>query len=160
LGAKRLQKAKYRAFVELGIDDELATFYGKGNQMPYLGSDTFRAWAYQQRDTADNEVNQKTLQHFRPNIEQIINAVLDEFGVELVSIIGSQRGRREDNIPRWVVMYLGQELCGLTLRQIADRLGLKRTGSIPTTIGKLRLRMESDSKLVRRVGRIKRQYCI
>jgi len=160
LGAKRLVKAKYRAFVELGIDEELATFYGKGNQVPYLGSDTFRAWAYQQRDTADNEVNQKTLQHFRPNIEQIINAVLDEFGVELDSIIGSQRGRREDNIPRWVVMYLGQELCGLTLRQIADRLGLKRTGSIPTTIGKLRLRMENDSRLVRRVGRIKRQYCI
>ncbi len=100
-----------------------------------LFDDEFRAWAYQQRMTDDEAVNQKILQQFRPYFDQVIKHILDEFSVEMSDIVGSQRGRREDNIPRWVVMHLGQELCGLRLRQIADRLGLKRTGSIPATMG-------------------------
>ncbi len=160
LGVKHKLKEKYRAFVELGIDEELAAFYSKGNQVPYLGSDKFRAWAYQQRITADEEVNQKILQQIRPDFYQVINHVLDEFSVDMSDIVGSQQGRREDNIPRWVVMHLGQELCGLKLRQIADHLGLKRTGSIPTTIGKLKRKLEEDKKLVDQVKKVKSQYCI
>ncbi|MCF6219434.1 MAG: transposase [Gammaproteobacteria bacterium] len=160
LGVKRKLKEKYRAFVEQGVDEELTAFYGKGNQRPYLGSDEFRAWVYQQRITADEEVNQKILQQFRPDFDQVIKHILDEFSVDMSDIMGRQRGRREENIPRWVVMYLGQELCGLRLRQIADSLGLKRTGSIPTTIGKLRRRMEKDKSLVYQVEKIKSQYCI
>ena len=72
-------------------------------------------------------MNQKTLLHPRPNFQQIIGAVLEEFGVEMASITGSQRERREDNIPRLVVMHLDQELCGLTSRQIEEQLGLKGT---------------------------------
>ena len=158
LGVKRLKKEKYRAYVELGVDEELATFYSKGNQVPYLGSDEFRAWAYRQRDTADDEVNQKALQHFRPNIDQVMETVLEVFAVDITSITGNQRGRREENIPRWVVMYLGQELCGLTLRQIADQMSLTRTGSISITIGKLKQRMSSNKGLRRKLDKIKSQY--
>ncbi len=74
--------------------------------------------------------------------------------------MGSQKGRREENIPHWIVMHLSQELCGLTLRQIADRLGLRRTGSIPTTIGKLGHRLAADKQLRRCLDKIKGQYCI
>jgi len=158
LGVKRRIKEKYRAFVEMGVDEEIATFYSKGNQASYLGSDEFRAWAYQQRQTDDNEVSKSSLQQFRPNIDEVMKSVAKGFGVELLSLTESQRGRREDNVPRWVVMYLGQELCGLSLRQIADRLGLKRTGSIPNMIGKLKARMASDNKLLRQINKIKSQY--
>ncbi len=160
LGVKHKLKEKYHAFVEQGVDKELAAFYRKKNQAPYLGSDEFRAWAYQQRMTADEAVNQKILQQIRPDFNQVIKHILDEFSVEMSDIVGSQRGRREDNIPRWVVMHLGQELCGLRLRQIANRLGLKRTGSIPTTMGKLRSRLEEDKRLACQVEKIKSQYCI
>lgn len=78
--------------------------------------------------------------------------------MELLTLTGSQRGRREDNVPRWVVMYLGQVLCALTLQQIADRLGLKRTGSIPNMTAKLKFRMANDSKLQRQINKIKSQY--
>lgn len=159
LGYKRRRKEKYRAFVEQGIDEELATFYSKGNQVPYLGSDEFRDWAYQQRETGDEVVNRQVLQQLRPGFDEVTEAVLKAFSVGLSSISGSQRGRREDNIPRWVIMYLAQEVCGMSLRQIADRLGLKRTGSIPTTIGKLRKRMEEDRALCRIVDGVKSQYC-
>jgi chromosomal replication initiation ATPase DnaA len=63
-----------------------------------------------------------------------------------------------ENIPRWTVMYLAQEISGLKLREIAEYLGLKRTGSIPTTIAKLKLRMENDDSLSQVVGNFKRQY--
>jgi len=158
LGVKRRRKEKYQTFVEMGVDEEITTFYSKGNQASYLGSDEFRAWAYQQRQTDDNEVSKSSLQQFRPNIDEVMKSVAKDFGVELLSLTESQRGRREDNVPRWVVMYLGQELCGLSLRQIADRLGLKRTGSIPNMIGKLKARMASDSKLLRQINKIKSQY--
>ena len=158
LGVKTRQRQKYRAFVEQGIDEEIATFYGKGNQVPYLGSERFRDWAYQQRQTDEQALDQKTIQAFRPAFEDIIASTAKQFKVETDSILHSQRGRTHENIPRWVAMYLGQQLCGLNLKQIAHELGLKRTGSIPTTIAKLKSRLEEDARLTRMIERIKRVY--
>ena len=42
--------------------------------------------------------------------------------------------------------------------EIAEWLGLKRTGSIPTTIAKLKSRMATDARLSRVVGKIKSEY--
>jgi REP element-mobilizing transposase RayT len=42
LSLKSRHREKYRAFVEMGVDEQIAAFYGKGNQVPYLGSDAFR----------------------------------------------------------------------------------------------------------------------
>jgi len=158
LAVKRRVRDKYRAFVEMGVDEEIAVFYGKGNQAPYLGSDGFRDWAYQQRNTEDAQVSTRSLQQFRPDLSQVMDSVADCFGVELTSITESQRGRQKENIARWIVMYLGQALCGLKLRQIADQLGLIRTGSIPNMIVKLKLRMSADKRLFKKVNQIKSQY--
>lgn len=62
------------------------------------------------------------------------------------------------HIPLWVFMYVVQELGGQKLREIADFLDLKRTGSIPTTIAKLKLRMNENGALAKKVLRIKRNY--
>ena len=83
--------------------------------------------------------------------------VAKRFKVDSKTITISQRGRVDDNIPRWVVMYLAQEISGLKLREIAEELGLKHTGSIPATIAKLKHRMESDEGLFKVVERLKRQ---
>ena len=138
--------------------EEIAAFYGKGNQIPYLGSDAFRDWAYRQRQTDESELHRKTIQYFRPTIEQVTASVARHFKVDADGITKSQRGHVDENIPRWVVMYLAQESCGLKLREIADYLGLKRTGSIPTTITKLKSRMATDAGLARMVGKIKSEY--
>ncbi len=55
-------------------------------------------------------------------------------------------------------MYLSQEIGSKKLTVIANAFGLKRTGSIPTTVKKLRVLLEKDSKLLRKVEGIKRQY--
>jgi len=159
LSAKSRQGERYRAYVEMGVDDEIATFYGKGNQMPYLGSDAFRDWAYRQRQTDEGELNRKTIQSFRPTIGQVTGSVARHFKVDADTITKSQRGRVDENIARWVAMYLAQETCGLTLGEIADYMGLKRTGSIPTTISKLKARVAKNARLAKVVEDIKSEYC-
>jgi len=156
-GGRRLRE-RYRAYVEMGVDEEIAVLFGRGNLPPYLGSETFRDWAYRQRRTDDSEINRETLRSFRPDISQVTASVARRFKVDPSTITISQRGRVADNIPRWVVMYLAQQVCGLSLREIADFLGLKRTGSIPATIAKLKLCMAEDDGLARTVERIKSEY--
>ncbi len=83
---------------------------------------------------------------------------MKEFKVSKESIIKSQRGRVANNIPRRVTMYMAQQYGGLKLKEIADEFGLKRTGSIPTTIKKLMVALDGDRKLLRQFNRIKSQY--
>ena len=159
LGVKSRLRARYRAFVEMGVDEDIASFYRKGNQKPYLGSDDFRNWVYRHRQSENQELDQKALNHFRPNIDQVTESVAGFFKVSRESIVFGRRGRVDENIPRWLVMYLAQEICGLKLQEIADYLGLKRTGSIPTTISKLRERIVNQPGLGRDVDKIKSEYC-
>ncbi len=160
LGVKSLFRAKYREFVQQGIDEELTHFYGKGNLMPFLGSDTFREWAYSRRDTDESEVTKQDLQCFRPKIDEIINHVAGVFNVSESSIRLSQRGRVDNNVARWVALYISREYTGVTLKEIARHFGLKRTGSIPTTINKLQVMMEEDKGLLSKVMEINSQYDI
>jgi hypothetical protein len=157
LSVKRQLRARYQAYVEMGVDEEIATFYGKDNQMPYLGSEEFRDWAYQQRQSSDDGVSAKELKAFRPTIEQITKTVADHFCVDIDSIRASGRSKTVENVPRWVVMYLAQEDSGLKLREIADYMRLKRTEGIPATMAKLKSRLKSDHKLSGAVEAMKHQ---
>ena len=158
LHVKSRLREKYRSYVELGVDEEIARFYSKGNRLPYLGSEVFRDWAYAQRETDEIDVSKNEIQLFRPSMDEIVVRVAKIFNVSEESILKSQRGRVKNNIPRWVAMYLSQEIGGKKLSAIAKTFGLKRTGSIPTTINKLRLLMDEDLSLLRKVNRIKHEY--
>lgn len=158
LGVKSRHRDRYRAYVEMGVDEEIATFFRKGNQRAYLGSDKFRDWVYRHGQNDDPEIDQTALKQFRPDIDQITETVAKHCKVSRESIITSQRGRAGENIPRWLVMYLAQDIGGLKLREIANFLHLKRTGSIPTTIWKLKQRIGSDAGLARIIDIIKREY--
>ena len=71
--------------------------------------------------------------------------VTKQFDVRSESILKSVRGK--ENIPRWVAMYLCQEIGGHRLIDIASKFGLKRTGSIPVTLAKLKCLLEKDKEL-------------
>jgi len=158
LHVKSRLREKYRAFVELGVDEEIAQLYSKGNTVPYLGSDVFRDWAYAQRATDEASVSKQVIQLFHPSIDDIVARVAKTFKVSEASILKSQRGRVQNNTPRWVAMHLSQEIGCKTLMVIAKTFGLKRTGSIPTTVAKLRILMEEDLSLMKKVHRIWRVY--
>jgi len=158
LHVKSRLREKYRAFADLGVDEEIAQFYNKGNTVPYLGSDTFRDWAYAQRETGKASVSKQVIQLFRPSMDDIVARVAKMFKVSEASILKSQRGRVQNNIPRWVAIFLSQEIGSKKLSEIAKTFNLKRTGSIPTTISKLKALMEEDLSLTRKVNRINRGY--
>ncbi len=136
---------RYKAFVGLGVDEEIQRFYSKGNMMPYLGSEAFRSWAYSQQVKDEDEVTEKEKYHFRPNMDELIKQVSVAFGVTSKSILTGERGKR--NIPRWVAMYACQEKGDHRLIDIAKKFGLKRSGSIPNIIAKLKKELQSDKKL-------------
>jgi len=72
-------------------------------------------------------------------MDEIVKQAAKSFKVSELSILKSQRGRVQNNIPRWVVMYLSQEISSKKLNEIAKTFNLKRTGgSIPTTVLKLK----------------------
>jgi REP element-mobilizing transposase RayT len=158
LGVRSRFKEKYRAFVELGVDEEIKQFYDKGNIMPYLGSEAFRDWIYKHRQTDDEGVTKEALSCLRPGLDEITGRVCEIFGVDKNSILASRRGVTENNIPRWVAMYLGRDIGGHKLTHIAEYFGLKSIGSISNTVGKLHAHMEEDKKLAKAVAKIKSEY--
>jgi hypothetical protein len=81
---------KYQAYVAQGIDKELKPFYDQGNMVPYLGSDSFREWAYKQRKTDQCVLTKELQKLFRPSVESIIIKTSHYFKVSKKSITQSQ----------------------------------------------------------------------
>lgn len=158
LGVNSRKSARYQAFVELGVDEEIKEFYSKCNLLPYLGSDEFRQWIYKQRQTDELSSSNKGLRDFKPSIAEVIEKIAKSFKADVDSITASKRGRTPNNIPRWVAMYLARECCGVLLKDISNSFNLSRIGSISTTINKLEVLMAKDVVLSRKVEAIRRQY--
>ncbi len=152
LQVKTKVHARYKAFIELGIDEEIEQFYNKGNIALYLGSEVFRSWAYDQRVKEDGEVTEKDKYHFKPDMDKLIKQVSVVFGVTVQSILTGKRG--STNLPRWVAMYVCQEKGDHRLIDIAKKFGLKRSGSIPSIIAKLKSLFQADEKLMAKVNKL------
>lgn len=139
-------RERYVAYVEQGVDGEIIQFYSKGKQMPYLGSDAFRDWAYQQRCTSDAAVSQDALSLLRPSIDEIIKAVAEKMEVRPADIVTGGRGRGA-NLPRQVAMYVCQQRGDHRLKDIAYAFGLKNYGSVADNISKLKQTLLEDRAL-------------
>lgn len=141
--------AAYKKLVAQGVTDEIAHFYGKKNLSSVLGDDKFRKSAQKKKSaTAPRGVSRGANAKWRPSCKQIISAVAKEFKVSEASIYKAARGPGSKNVPRWVAMYLCQELSAVTLQAIAKLFKLKRYGTVSTTVGKLKKEFEVDKKLV------------
>jgi REP element-mobilizing transposase RayT len=144
--AKR--SAAYTAFVGEGVDSETAHFYGKKNLSSVMGDDKFKASAAKKKSsTAVRGVSRGANAKWRPSCKDIITAVAKQFKVDEASIYKAARGPGSKNVPRWVAMYLCQELSAVTLQTIAKLFKLKRYGTVSTTVGKLKKEFAEDPKL-------------
>jgi putative transposase len=145
----------YKKFVAAGIDDDLAHFYGKKNLSSIMGDDKFRNQARKKRSsTAVRGVSRGANAKWRPSCKQIISAVAQQFKVSETSIYKAERGPGSKNLPRWVAMYLCQELSAVTLQSIATLFKLKRHGTVSTTVGKLKKEFEANPKLLATMKRL------
>jgi putative transposase len=150
--------ARYAAFVAEGVDEELAHFYGKKNLLSILGDNKFlkRSRIKQTSDTERGK-SRGPLAKLRPSISKVVVGVAKHYKVSEKSIYKAARGPGSKNIPRWVAMYLCQELSGVTLQEIAKRFGLKRYGTVSTTIGKLKQEFQITPKTVIAVKKLRTQ---
>ncbi len=146
-GAKRL--AALSSYTQQGVDEELAHFYGKKNLSSIMGDEKFRKAAKTKRNASKvRGVSRGAHAKWRPSCKQIITEVATHFKVSEDSIYTAARGPGSKNVPRWVAMYLCQELSAVTLQAIAKLFKLKRYGTVSTTVGKLKKEFATDPKLL------------
>lgn len=146
-GAKRT--AQIKQYAAAGVDEELAHFYGKKNLSSIMGDEKFKKSAKTKRSASKvRGVSRGAHAKWRPSCKDIISTVAKQFKVSEESIYTAARGPGSKNVPRWVAMYLCQELSAVTLQAIAKLFKLKRYGTVSTTVGKLKKEFLEDPKLL------------
>jgi len=154
-GPAAKRAVNYRKYVKEGVDEELAHFYGKKNLSSIMGDAKFRKSAQKKRNaSATRGVSRGANAKWRPSCKQIISTVAKQFKVSEASIYNAARGPGSKNVPRWVAMYLCQELSANTLQSIAKLFKLKRYGTVSTTVGKLRKELAEDKALLATTERL------
>jgi len=139
---------RYTAYVAEGVDADMAHFYGKKNLSSIMGDTKFRKAAAAKRNSSKGKgTTRATHAKWRPTCQEVVTAVAAHFKVTEESIYKAARGPGSKNVPRWIAMYLCQELSGSTLQVIAKLFKLKRYGTVSTTVGKLKKEFETDPAL-------------
>ena len=144
--------AKYQAFVAKGASSEINKFYARKNRLSVLGDAKFKKSANAKLAPAKlRGVGKGKLARMRPSMKKVVLEVAKYFKVNELSIYKASRGAGSKNVPRWVAMHLCQEFSAVTLQDIANRFGLKRYGTVSTTVGKLRQEIENDPKILKAI---------
>jgi len=132
----------YRAYVELGVDEEIATLYDKKNHPAMIGSKSFKAQVY--ADTANKEIvlKLKKRETDKPDSKKIVEAVAHRLKVDELAIYHGERGKRQ--VARWMAMRLCQTVGGMSLSQIAGAFHVSHISGISHQISQLRRLLQID----------------
>ena len=150
---QRHRRERYRSFVEAGIDEETATFYGKKKLSPILGSDVFRERMLSNLE--DNPEIPETRQALAsPSLSLIVTAVVKKFSVPEESITRGARGRGKRNPGRTVAIYIARKIAGYPLSETASYFGLKHYASASGIVTRCRKALEIDTKLANTIDDI------
>lgn len=148
----------YKKYVLESVDAGMTHFYGKKNLGSIMGDSAFVKTARKHRSvTTVRGMSRGIHANWRPSCSQITTAVARLFKVSESSIYKAARGPRSKNVPRWVAMYLCQELSAVTLQSVARLFGLKRYGTVSTTVGKLKQELAADRALLNATDKLTRQ---
>tara|TARA_R110000824_G_scaffold336_3_gene1907 strand:- start:67509 stop:68498 length:990 start_codon:yes stop_codon:yes gene_type:complete len=150
--------AKYLAYVAEGSDADIKHFYARKNLHSVLGDEKFKKSA--QSKIAALKLHGKSKVkpvRSRPSMQQVVKEVARFYKVDEKSIYRAARGPGSRNVPRWVAMHLCQELSAVTLQTIANRFGLKRYGTVSTTVGKLKHEFQENPASVKAVQSLTRR---
>jgi putative transposase len=141
----RQRQRRYQAFVNEGVDDATARFYGRTHLSSMLGDVDFRRRAVANPAAIARRSGARPPR--RPTSNQVIRAVAAQYGVRPGTLLISARGRGVATPARSLAMYVCQEHGGETLARIAEHFGLAGYASAGATIRNLRNRLERDAAL-------------
>jgi len=134
--------AKYQAFVLSGIDSVTAEFYGEDSVTGIFGEKVFRQMVYDEREFHEIANGLPELIDHRPEMDEIVAAVADEFGVLQEDVLQKRRGRQPMNVPRQIAIYCCQRLGGYTQQDVADYFSLTHRGSVSSAVSVIEGRIE------------------
>lgn len=148
---KRKVRERYKEYVRLPLDEEIAQFYGKKKISPILGDDRFKASVLSGK-MQSVDVPELMAQRKLPAIEHIVAAVCHYYGVSEGIIWKSTRGKGVISPARSVAMYLCQYAGDMKLSNIAQLFGLASYASASATIRQVKARLAADKRLTKDIS--------
>ena len=137
LFGQRNPRRGYRAFVEQGVDSEIAAFFAQTPLPAVLGSRDFRERMKDKLRARDiTEIPDSRRCHDRPDLDTIVATTAATFGVTPDDILTAARGQR--NLPRAIAMALCQSPGGCSLKVIAKAFGLTSHNAASAAISRVR----------------------
>jgi len=150
---QRNQQNRYRRFVDIGIDDDTATFYQKKNLSPILGRESFiKTKTRHIKKNKEQPLSIKPIKEI--TINDIVDTVASIFQVTPEELYTTPRGRGRENLARSTALYVARKTAGLSLATIARQFSLSHYGSVSGSNGRFGIRLQEDKKLARIVNRI------
>ena len=143
---KRQRYSGYRAFVELGVEEEIQQFYQQSRQALVLGSDEFKTRVYAEEDNRELVKRIKKRETALPQVMDIVQEVVLLTGEEESAIYQGKRGG-EGQVARWLAMYLCQMVGRYSLKEIAQQFGIHHISGVTHQVRKLKQAVMSDREL-------------
>lgn len=157
----RMQKEKYRLFVEEKTDDELDKFFSKTKHSPILGADEFVkiiTERYLKNKELSSEItDQNILYNNKKPLLVSLNKVMMEvakyYNVSIDILKTPTKGK--NNIPRSVGMYLAKQMTGQNLQSIANEFTNITYSGVSRMVGNIDHQLSRDVNLRTQINRIK-----
>jgi len=137
----------YRRFVEAGIDEETATFFGKRKWRPILGSNGFRTRLLSNLEN-NPEIPETREAVKKPSLSTIVTLVAGLFSISEEEVLRSGfRGRGKINPGRMSAIYIARKIAGYRLNEIASYFGLGHYASVSGIVTRCQRAIEIDPAL-------------
>ena len=150
-------RKRYEAYVEKGVDEVCAAFYGKKNQSPIFGDELFREQlrSYLSADSDYTEVPGKRYLNKVPSIETIKDVCARHYGVNPEILV--QDGRRGPGEIRTIAVGLCRLIGGHSLKEIGTAFGGMSYMGVSSAVSRVKKRREKDNDFNRGVSEIEQK---
>lgn len=153
---KRQKYQGYRAFVELGVDEEIQQFYNRNHLAAVIGDKLFierltqdKLLGLEEKALVKN-ILPKTL-----TIERIVQCVAWYYDINPEEITRVRKGPEKGLQARKITMYLCQQLGSYSLIDIMVNFGLRNIGSVSFITSQIRNDIRKDHGFDKQIQQIK-----
>lgn len=141
----------YKKYVESGNDKAIDKLYKSKRLLSVLGEDSFVKMAKANINKDNDEL--KFISKFISS-EMVVAYVSNHFSLDRLELLHAKKGVKEKNLPRWFAIKLCQDLCGLTLNELANIFNVKSYSTISITVSRLNKLMQENKGIHSKYGEL------
>ncbi len=146
---------RYKEFVKEGIPSDIEEFYAKKKVPFILGRERFKKWVRTKlpgTPEEEYEIPEVKGLHSYCSVDQIIETVRKNYKVDMKTLKQVRRGKW--NEPRDVTIYLCRKECGLTLKEIGTKFGIRAYTTVSMAYRSVEERLSRDKSFRKRLNTI------